>query len=305
MPNFLIVGAAKAGTTSLYSYLKQHPQIYMSPVKETNFFAFEGAELNFLGGISQGYLADFKTNIDDYRAQFQGVNNEIAIGEASPSYLYLPKAVARIKYYIPEVKIIVILRNPIERAYSHFLHHLRDRLVDYRDFEQALDAEAQAIADNWWWDYHYIQVGLYYQQLKRYFANFKQEQIKVWLYEDLTSNPLALIQDICQFLGVERQFAPDMAARLNATGVPRYRTLDALIKEPNLIKTVYQLLPAKLRQPITAQINQRNPLKKPPLLPHIRQHLLGLYREDILQLQQLIQRDLSGWLQELNLAASN
>ncbi|MEO1005258.1 MAG: sulfotransferase [Cyanobacteria bacterium J06638_38] len=296
MPNFLIVGAAKAGTTSLYSYLKQHPQIYMSPVKETNFFAFEGAELNFAGGISQGYLDDFKTNIDDYRAQFQGVNNEIAIGEASPSYLYLPKAVERIKYYIPEVKIIVILRNPIERAYSHFLHHLRDRLVEYRDFEQALDAEAQAIADNWWWDYHYIQVGLYYQQLKRYFANFKQEQIKVWLYEDLTTDSLALIQDICQFLNVERQFTPDMAARLNATGVPRYRTLDALIKEPNLIKTVYQLLPAKLRQPITAQINKRNPLQKPPLLPHIRQQLLERYREDILQLQQLIQRDLSDWL---------
>ena len=296
MPNFLIVGAAKSGTTSLYAYLKQHPQVYMSPVKETNFFAFEGEELNFSGGIKQGYLADFKTNIQDYRAQFQGINNEIAIGEASPSYLYIPKAVERIEYYIPNVKIIVILRNPIDRAYSHFLHHIRDRLVPYSDFSQALQAEPQRIVDNWWWDYHYIQVGLYYKQLKRYVDKFNRERIKVYLYEDFKTNSLSVIQDIFQFLDVDRQFIPDMSAKLNSTGIPRNRTLDALIKEPNLIKTIYQLLPMKLRKKITSKITKRNPLEKPLLSSEIRKNLTELYREDILKLQQLIQRDFSGWL---------
>ncbi len=297
LPNFLIVGAAKAGTTSVHAYLRQHPQVYMCPVKETNFFAFEGEELNFLGGISSGYLANFVTNISDYRAQFQGVNNETAIGEACPSYLYLPKAVERIKYYIPDVKIIVILRDPIERAYSHFLHHLRDRLVTYTDFEQALKLESQRIADNWWWDYHYVQVGLYYQQLKRYFDNFDRQQIKVALYKDLKADSLAFIQDIFEFVGVERQFKPDLSAKHNATGIPRHKALDTLIKEPNLIKAIYQLLlPATLRQPITAKIAQYNPLWKPPLTPEVRHNLLELYREDILKLQKLIQQDLSHWL---------
>ena len=296
MPNFLIVGAAKAGTTSLYAYLKQHPQVYMSPVKETNFFAFEGEKLNFSGGIKKGYLADFKTNIEDYRAQFQGVSNEIAIGEASPSYLYVPKAVERIEYYIPNVKIIVILRNPIDRAYSHFLHHIRDRLIPYSDFSQALQAETQRIADNWWWDYHYIQVGLYYKQLKRYFDKFDREQIKVCLYEDFKANPLALIQDIFQFLDVDRQFVPDMSAKLNSTGIPRNEALDRLIKEPNPVKTAYQLIPSKLRQPITAKISKMNPLRKPSLLPEIRKSLVELYRDDVLKLQYLIHQDFSNWL---------
>ena len=296
LPNFLIVGAAKAGTTSIHAYLQQHPQVFMCPVKETNFFAFEGEALNFLGGISKGYLVNFATNISDYRAQFQGVNNEIAIGEACPSYLYIPKAVERIKCYIPDVKIIVILRDPIERAYSHFLHHLRDRLVPYTDFDQALKLESQRIADNWWWDYHYTQVGLYYQQLTRYFDNFGRQQIKVTLYDDLQADSLAFIQDIWQFIGVEKNFFPDMSAKHNATGIPRYRALDALIKESNLIKTIYQLLPAKFRQPITAKITKSNALWKPPLTPEIRQNLLDLYREDIVKLQDLIQQDLSHWL---------
>lgn len=297
LPNFLIVGAAKAGTTSIHAYLQQHPQVFMCPVKETNFFAFEGEELNFLGGISPGYLANFATNIDDYCDQFQEVNNEIAIGEACPSYLYLPQAVERIKNYIPDVKIIIILRDPIERAYSHFLHHLRDRLVTKTGFEQALKLESERIADNWWWDYHYVQVGLYSQQLKRYFDNFDRQQIKVVLYKDLKADSLAFVQDIFEFIGVERQFKPDLSAKHNATGIPYHKALDALLKEPNLIKAIYQLLlPEKLRKPITAKIAQYNPLYKPPLTPEIRHNLLELYSEDILKLQKLIQQDLSLWL---------
>lgn len=296
MPNFVIVGAAKAGTTSLYAYLQQHPQIYLSPVKETNFFAFEREKLDFLGGINPSYLADFKTNIYDYRAQFAGVTNEIAIGEASPAYLYLPQAVERIKHYLADPKIIIILRDPVERAYSHYLHHLRDRLVPHCDFLEALKLEPERIANNWWWDYHYVRVGLYYTQVKRYFDNFELQQIKVYLYEELKANSLALIQDIWQFLDVDPQFKPDLSARHNATGIPQNKTIDALIYEPSVIKTVYQLLPDTIRKPITAQIAKRNPLKKPSLPEEARQQIKPLFREDILKLQELIQLDLSKWL---------
>ena len=122
MPNFLIVGAAKAGTTALHEYLQQHPQIYMTPTKETNFLAFEGEVLNFHGPGDES-LQDFSiTDLKTYQAEFQQVTNELAIGEACPSYLYLPKAAKRIKQYIPDTRLIAILRNPVERAYANFLH---------------------------------------------------------------------------------------------------------------------------------------------------------------------------------------
>ena len=93
MPNFLVIGAAKAGTTSVYEYLKQHPQIWMSPLKETNFFALEGETLNFRGPGDQDYINRFSiTKIEDYLNLFQGVSNQVAIGEVSPLYLYSPKA---------------------------------------------------------------------------------------------------------------------------------------------------------------------------------------------------------------------
>jgi len=127
IPNFLIIGAAKSGTTSLYHALKQHPKIFMSPVKEPNFFALEGGELNYpQGTVDPRYLAQCITTKEEYNQQFEGVSNEIAVGEASPIYLYHPQAPVRIKNCLPNVKIIVILRNPIERAYSNFLHHIRE-----------------------------------------------------------------------------------------------------------------------------------------------------------------------------------
>ena len=139
MPNFLVIGAAKAGTTSVYEYLKQHPQIWMSPLKETNFFALEGETLNFRGPGDQDYINRFSiTKIEDYLNLFQGVSNQVAIGEVSPLYLYSLKAPERIRHYTPDTKIIIILRNPVDRAYSSFLHLIRDGREQIRNFAQAL-----------------------------------------------------------------------------------------------------------------------------------------------------------------------
>lgn len=127
LPNFLIIGAAKAGTTSLYHYLAQHPQIYMSPIKEPNFFALEERCVDFRGPGDHLYIKQFSvTELERYRSLFQGVTHEQAVGEASPLYLYSPVAPARSHRYVPEMKLIAILRHPVDRAYSAFLHLLRD-----------------------------------------------------------------------------------------------------------------------------------------------------------------------------------
>lgn len=161
LPNFLIIGAAKSGTSSIYDYLKQHPQIYMSSIKEPIFFAFEGEQIDEFGPfnddpLAKGTLTNSATNIDDYQALFRDVDGEKAIGEASVRYLYFSKSPNRIKKYIPEAKLIAILRNPVDRAYSHFLMNLRKQFEPLNDFSKALQAEEKRKLDNWGWDWHYL-----------------------------------------------------------------------------------------------------------------------------------------------------
>ncbi len=292
LPNFLIIGAAKAGTTALHEYLQQHPQIYMTPTKETNFFAFEGEEINFQG-IGDELLKDFSiTDLSTYQEQFAGVTTEKAIGETCPSYLYYPQAATRIKQYIPDARLIVILRNPVTRAYANFLHTIRDDREPHKDFALALQDEPNRIANNWEWFWHYIQVGFYGKQLKHYYEIFPSSQIKIYLYEDLKNNAIATLQDIFCWLEVDDTFVPDMALRPNKSGMPKNKLLHEILTKPNPIKTIVKpLFPAKLRQKI-----QHQNLNTPQISQEVRQQLLDLYRADILQCQDLINRDLSAWL---------
>lgn len=263
LPNFLIIGAAKAGTTSLYEYLKQHPQIWMSPVKETNFFALEGETLNFCGPGDQDYINRFSvTKIEDYLNLFQGASNQVAIGEVSPLYLYSPKAPNRIQQYIPEIKLIAILRNPVERAYSSFLHLIRDGREPVENFAQALEEEEFRIRSNWEHIWHYKQLGFYYVQLNRYFTTFSQQQIRVYLFEDLITNPLSMLKDIFQFLVLNEEFMPDISVKYNVSGISEDKAPTSLL-----------------------------------LKLQLRRQLVEVYQEDISKLQQLLQRDLTKWLE--------
>ncbi len=292
MPNFLIVGAAKAGTTALHAYLKQHPQIYMTSQKETNFFALEGETINFQGPGDKE-TNDFSiVSLPVYQAEFKGVTNEVAIGESSPFYLYSPKAPERIRAHLSNVRLIIILRNPVERAYANFLHLIRDDREPHKDFAQALQDEPKRIKQNWEWFWHYIQIGYYANQIQRYYDIFERSQIKIYLYEDFRKNPVALLQNIFGFLNVDDTFVPDMKIRPNKSGMPKNQFFHQLLTKPNPIKTALKpLFPAVLRQKI-----QHSNLDKPEISPEVRQKLSALYREDILNCQDLIDRDLSSWL---------
>ena len=295
MPNFIILGAAKSGTTALYHYLQQHPQIYLSPIKETEFFAFEGEDLNFQGPKDMPRLSI--TTLEDYQAQFDGVEDETAIGEASPVYLYSSKAPERIHNYLPDAKLIVILRNPVERAYSQFLMFVRDNREPLRDFMQAVDEEETRIAQNWAWGWHYVRVGLYHQQLKRYFERYRREQIKVYLHEELKSNTDGVLRDIFDFLEVDNTFIPNTSVKHNISGIPQNNLIHSWLYKKNLIKELVKpFLSEKLRKDIFRKLKKKQKLHKPELTKEIKQQLLPFFQEDILKLQELIDKDLSGWL---------
>ena len=289
MPNFLIIGAMKSGTTALYYYLEQHPEIYMSPVKEPNFFSSQ----------EQENAADTVTNIGPYQNLFRGASGKKAIGEASHSYLYEPGAAAEIRRYVPEAKLIAILRNPIDRAYSHFLHMVRTGAEPLDDFAQALQEEAVGIHKERTFQ-DYIGRGLYYDQLERYFGTFPREQIRVYLYEDLSAAPIATVQDAFRFLGVDDSFAPDVSLRRNVSGQPKYKTLDGLLRRQSRIKHAAKIyLPARMRWRLSRafdDLKTRNLVGPPPLQSEVRRQLIGVYRQDILKVQGLLHRDLSGWL---------
>lgn len=294
MPNFLIIGTAKGGTTSLYSYLCQHPQIYMSSNKEPGFFALEGKNLGFRGP-DEAFSKISITSIDEYRKLFDGVSQEIAFGEASPFYLYFEKASERIKYYTPEAKLIVSLRNPIDRAYASYMHNVR---MGYEkdSFEQSLTKEEERIKDNWIYLWHYKQCGLYYKQLKRYFDTFDASQIKVYLFEDLAKSTQTTVQDIFAFLSVDDSFTPDLSI-VNASGIPKSRLIHNLVDRGNPIRSALQtIVPKGVRKSVAQHIRKLNLAPKPPLELELRKNLSDYYRDDILRLQDLIGRDLSNWL---------
>lgn len=300
MPNFLIIGAMKSGTTALYYYLRQHPDIYLNPkLKEPRFFCYEGLTLDFKGPADEFVYKTAVTNIEDYHKFFRNADAKRAVGEVSVEYLYVPHTVESICSRIPHARIIAILRNPVDRAYSNYLHWVREGFEPCTNFADALRREPERIRENWAPHWHYVQVGFYCAQLKRYYENFDRAQIRVYLYEDFQTDPVGLVQDIFRFLEVDDSFVPDTSLRHNVSGIPRIRALHVLLNNSHHpIKTLLKpFMPRELRLRLQVQLRNRNLRKPPPLQPALRRQLVEVYRDDILQLQGLLERDLSPWFQ--------
>lgn len=226
LPNFLIVGAAKAGTTSLFHYLRQHPDVFMPQTKEANFFLGAGDRVvREVDPDGQSRSVSKINSLSDYQALFTGAITAKARGEASPKYLYYPGTAQRIKSVIPNTKIIVILRHPVDRAYSDFLHQIRDGQEVVTDFATALREEPRRIEKGWNSKYHYRSRGFYFEQLSRYYATFDPANIHVYLYEDLQKDPANLMRRIFCLLDVDPTFVPDMEIKHNISGVPKNQVL--------------------------------------------------------------------------------
>jgi hypothetical protein len=298
LPNFLVLGTAKAGTSSLYAYLKQHPDVFLSPTTELNFFAHEGGDLNFRGPRDIEYMWDdsLVATYEDYLKQFGGVDRETAIGEVSTHNLYSVRAPALIKRYVPNAKMIAILRNPVDRAFSAFAHMVRDRREETSDFRAALAREPARIRDNWEPLWHYKSMGLYGVQLSRYLETFDRKQIRVYIYDDFVARPLEVVQDIFAFIGVDAKFAPDMSEKYNVSIMTRSHRLQDMMMGRSLVRsTLRSLVPASARTRVRNYILEHN-VKRLRLNSEIRRELTDAFQEDIRLLEGLLNRDLSQWL---------
>ena len=295
MPTFIVFGASRSGTTALYTYLKQHPDIFMSPSKEPNFFAFEGETPNYQGPGAD-YVNNSVTTLGEYQALFAGAGNQPARGEASPLYLYYEQAPRRMRTHLPDVRLVAILRNPIEQAFSHFLYAKRQMLEPVGDFTTALSLEQQRYDDGWQPIFHYSRFPRYFEQVSRYYDCFAADQIKLFLYEDFAEHPRDVLADVFRFIGVDDQFVPDLGYQPNAGGVPKNTWLQDLLMKPYApTKLVGAMLPEGLRTRIRDAISDRN-LERPDFPAEARSQLVAALRDDIVRLQDLIGRDLSAWL---------
>jgi hypothetical protein len=264
LPNFLVIGSSRSGTTSLYHHLDAHPQVYVTPILEPRFFAFEGDVLDYHGPGDCLLKERVTTKLDDYSALFDGVTGEIAIGEVSPAYLSIPSTAQRIHRYVPGARLIAILRNPVERAISSFRLEVLHGFEPLTDFATALAQEESRIQNNWSYVWQYSRRGQYYTQLKLYYDLFPAEQIKIYLYEDLKRNAIGLIKDVFRFIGVDDEaISIDVSVRHNSTDSSRFSARGLL---------------------------------QPSFSPELQKRLIDEYRDEIDRLQELINRDLSGWL---------
>lgn len=299
LPDFLIIGAAKSGTTSLYYYLEQHPEIFMSANKEPSFFAYEGVNNPFHGPGDERRNAKLITNFADYVALFQNAAPHQKCGEASVVYLYHPDAPRRIHEYSPQAKLIVLLRDPVDRAMSAYQHLRRDGYEKIERFDDALRAESDRIDRQWQYLWHYRQLGFYGVQVERYLNYFPREQILILKSSDLRIHRERLVSDIFSFVGVDATRPIDTSHDYNISGRSRSAFLQSLIKRPSGAKRLYQsALPVSWRRTIGKQIRTWNVApEKPDAAQETLRDLRMMYTEDILHLQEITGMDFSEWLE--------
>ncbi len=296
LPDFFIVGAAKAGTTSLWAYLKAHPQLFLPNKKEPRYYAYSGEKPeDFEGpGAAQLILGIIKDKAA-YCKLFEEATPNQLVGEASPAYLYSPVAAKRIAQDNPNAKIIAILRNPVERAYSHFLDNVGKGWEPCRNFEQVIEAQLNGERSRWWRKWDYIGHGFYASQLERYFECFNCENIHVIRYEHFRDDTEKVIRDILRFLQVDSTINLSIDKHYNVSGISRRIWIDKLLKDSFGIKDIVRfILPKSARQWLRHRIEDANRYR--PLMPaDVQQRLLELYYHEIEALERLLGWDLTDW----------
>lgn len=295
LPTFVVIGAAKSGTTSLHRYLKQHPEVFVARRREPSFFAHEGERLDFRGPGDDEW--NFVTDLLTYQDLFTEAEGYRAVGEISPRYLFFERAPARIKHHIPEAHLVAILRHPVDRAYSHFLMNRDRRCEPEADFSRAIERGPERAALGWGWDWQYAGAGRYYEQLRRYYDLFPSEQIQVFLYDDFRHEPDAFYRDLFTFLGVDPSFRPDMSVQDRTAAITRSPALKSFLRRPSGVKALMKrVLPPSLAEGLKARVASWNAARPDPLPPIVRQDLFDRhFADDCARLEGLIGRDLSLW----------
>jgi hypothetical protein len=277
LPNFLICGAQKAGTTALYAYLKQHPDVFMSPTKEIAFFHKP---------------ENYQKGLEWFASHFEGHGGETAVGEASTRTMSMPEAPARVAEHLPEAKLIFVLRNPIDRAYSQYHFHISTGKEEAdASFHEVIRDEQSAFRRI------VIQRGMYAEQLARFDAHFDRSQMKIVLHEDLRERTTETVQEVYRFLGVDPTYEPQTEERHNVTRYPDSLGIYYWVRrlwQPmrQRVESRFPQATDALRQAVRGLLFSR---EKPAMQEADRAYLREVFAESNARLEARLERDLSHW----------
>ena len=292
LPNFLCIGAPKSGTTSLYDVLKQHKDVFLPSFKEPHFFDFNES---------------WNKGVAWYQSSYYDKANHQYVGDFTPTYLSSELAPGRIQEALgSQVKFVVILRNPIDRAYSHYLHSLRDQHENL-SFSDALEQEEQRLHNyrnendyNSMIRFAYQEQGMYSKQLTHYFKFFDRKQFYIVTFDDFVSKQEKVIKEICNFLGLKDQEGMQYVLQSNKSSEPRSIALKNIIKKPSTIKKIAKwLVPSfairqKLRNYVQS-LNNKSIDKKPISDIDRRNYYKRYFKQEIQSLENLLSINLTHW----------
>lgn len=273
LPNFLILGAMKAGTTSLAYWLGEHPDVFLAPGKELFFF-----------NVPQRW----ELGLDWYRSQFAGSEGKRARGEATPGYLGHPQAAVRIADTLPGVRLVALLRHPADRAYSQYWHN-RAMGTETRSFARMVEEEVSGSAPAFGF---YLERGRYYKHLTELRGLFPERDVLALLFDDLTGDPAATFTRTCSHIGVDGSVRPaNLGTVYNARLAFRSRRLRNAVRKAR----ARRLLTASMAGGLNRWNARSRPQPYPPMDPTARSKLIEAYESETAALEGLLGRDLSAW----------
>ncbi len=298
LPNFLVVGAAKCGTTSLFHYLNQHPQIFIPDKKECYFFS----DLPLFTGPRNDQEINKAAihSVAEYKVLFAPAEQSSLRGDVSHDYLYYhQRSIPNIlKHLGSSIPIVIILRDPRARAFSHYKHHVKAGTTRDASFAQALAREQSRIEQGWSWNWHYVRVGLYAEQVEAFRRAFRR--VRIYLFDDLCDDEAELIRDLYGFLGADTGFQPETrienpGVSIRHSGLNRFLTNESYAKD--IVKGLMRSVGLTREQ--ISRLKHRtitiNTGAKETLDDAHRSQLTALFEEDLSRLEHLIGRDLAAW----------
>jgi hypothetical protein len=298
LPNFFLIGAGRCGSTSMHAYCRLHPQIGMSRVKEPNYFIFRDERPPLGGaGVARARRAAVRS-ARKYERLFAGVAGRPVIGESSISYLRFPRVCRAIREEAPGARLVILLRQPVDRAYSSFMGARRTGLEPCNRFEDAWADHERREAENWW---HCMHKGksLYYSQVRSYLEAFPREQVHIVLSEEFKKDPPQTMARVFSFLGVDPEPARQCLQLHNEGGeIDNWLLRRFWYGTAGLRSVLLPAVPLVFRGRLFPFVASRRRARagNPPLAPQVRERFTRELRDEILRLQALIDRDLTPWL---------
>jgi hypothetical protein len=302
LPDFFIIGAPKAGTTALHAAIARHPGLFLAAVKEPKFFLCDEQppERSAQRGPGDAHSArEWIWRRDRYEQLFAGAPPGVPRGESTPFYLSDPRAQERIHQAVPDARSIVVIRDPVDRAYSNWMHLRSDGLEPEPDFLRAFHAEDSRRTAGWAPFWRYRSLGLYGKQLTRLYERFDREQVHVLRYRQLVDSPQATLAGVCRFLGVDvggLDAPPAVNARSFVADTARTRNLSRVVRAGAVVGQLFPPQAWRVAQRPLLRALQHTDAARPQLSPEQRREAVAAYADDIGVLERLTADSYQDWL---------